>query len=111
MYHRVAAWARRVMEQLVCCVTTRTEDRQLTDAGRRVMRLAQQEAQRFNHEFIGTEHILLGLVKEGTGVAANVLKNLGIDLRKIRIEVEKIVEAGPDMVILGTLPLTPRTRR
>ena len=52
------------------------------------MQLANQEAQRFNHEYIGTEHILLGLVKEGTGVAANVLKNLDIDLRKIRLEVE-----------------------
>ena len=53
------------------------------------MQLANQEAQRFNHEYIGTEHMLLGLVKEGTGVAANVLKNLDVDLRKIRLEVEK----------------------
>ena len=60
-----------------------------TDRARKVMQLANQEAQRFNHEYIGTEHILLGLVKEGSGVAANVLKNLDVDLRKIRIEVEK----------------------
>ena len=78
-----------------------------TDRARKVMQLANQEAQRFNHEYIGTEHILLGLVKEGSGVAANVLKNLDIDLRKIRLEVEKIVQAGPDMVTMGKLPQTP----
>src|SRR6202453_3500945 len=82
-----------------------------TDRARKVMQLANQEAQRFNHEYIGTEHILLGLVKEGSGVAANVLKNLDIDLRKIRLEVEKIVQAGPDMVTMGKLPQTPRAKK
>src|SRR5271169_5787615 len=82
-----------------------------TDRARKVMQLANQEAQRFNHEYIGTEHILLGLVKEGTGVAANVLKNLDTDLRKIRLEVEKIVQAGPDMVTMGKLPQTPRAKK
>src|SRR5713226_8032762 len=82
-----------------------------TDRARKVMQLANQEAQRFNHEYIGTEHILLGLVKEGSGVAANVLKNLDIDLRKIRLEVEKIVQAGPDMVTMGRLPQTPRAKK
>ena len=72
-----------------------------TDRARKVMQLANQEAQRFNHEYIGSEHILLGLVKEGSGVAANVLKNLDIDLRKIRLEVEKIVQSGPDMVTMS----------
>ena len=57
-----------------------------TDRARKVMQLANQEAQRFNHEYVGTEHLLLGLVKEGSGVAANVLKNLDVDLRKIRVE-------------------------
>jgi ATP-dependent Clp protease ATP-binding subunit ClpC len=75
------------------------------------MQLANQEAQRFNHEYIGTEHILLGLVKEGAGVAANVLKNLDIDLRKIRLEVEMIVQSGPDMVTMGKLPQTPRAKK
>src|SRR5436190_8535685 len=75
------------------------------------MQLANQEAQRFNHEYIGTEHILLGLVKEGSGVAANVLKNLDIDLRKVRLEVEKIIQAGPDMVTMGKLPQTPRAKK
>ena len=82
-----------------------------TDRARKVMLLANQEAQRFNHEYIGTEHILLGLVKEGSGVGANVLKNLGVDLRKIRLEVEKLVQSGPDMVTLGKLPQTPRTKK
>jgi len=75
------------------------------------MQLANQEAQRFNHEYIGTEHILLGLVKEGSGVAANVLKNLDIDLRKIRLEVEKLVQSGPEMVTIGKLPQTPRAKK
>src|SRR5512138_3890180 len=84
-----------------------------TDRARKVMQLANQEAQRFNHEYIGTEHILLGLVKEGSGVAANVLKNLDIDLRKVRLEVEKIVQTGPagDQVLLGKLPQTPRAKK
>ena len=73
--------------------------------------LANQEAQRFNHEYISTEHILLGLIKEGCGVAANVLKILGLDLRKVRLEVEKLVYAGPDLITLGRLPRTPRTMR
>lgn len=75
------------------------------------MQLANQEAQRFNHEYIGTEHILLGLVKEGSGVAANVLKNLEVDLRKIRLEVEKLVQSGPEMVTVGKLPQTPRAKK
>ncbi|RMG39678.1 MAG: ATP-dependent Clp protease ATP-binding subunit [Planctomycetota bacterium] len=82
-----------------------------TDRARKVLQLANQEAQRFNHEYIGTEHLLLGLVKEGSGVAANVLKNLDVDLRKIRLEVEKIVQAGPDMVTMGKLPQTPRAKK
>ena len=82
-----------------------------TERARKVMQLANQEAQRFNHEYVGTEHVLLGLVKEGSGVAANVLKNLDVDLRKIRVEVEKIVQSGPDMVTMGKLPQTPRAKK
>src|ERR1700724_1557973 len=93
-------------------VETRMYER-FTDRARKVMQLANQEAQRFNHEYIGTEHILLGLVKEGSGVAANVLKNLDIDLRKIRLEVEKIVQHGPggEQVVMGRLPHTPRAKK
>ncbi len=82
-----------------------------TERARKVIALANQEAQRFNHEYIGTEHILLGLVKEGSGVGANVLKNLGVDLHKVRMEVEKLVKAGPDMVTMGKLPQTPRAKK
>ena len=82
-----------------------------TDRAKKVMNLARQEAQRFNHEYLGTEHVLLGLVQEGSGVAANVLKNMGIDLNKIRSEVEKIVKTGPSMVTMGQLPFTPRAKK
>jgi len=76
-----------------------------------VVVLAQEEARLLNHNYIGTEHILLGLIKEGSGVAANVLKNLDVDLRKIRLEVEKLVQTGPDMVTMGKLPQTPRAKK
>lgn len=82
-----------------------------TDRARKVMRLANMEAQRFNHEYIGTEHILLGLIGEGTGVAATVLTNLGASLRSIRSEVERLVQSGHDMVTLGKLPQTPRVKK
>ncbi|MHC4563248.1 MAG: ATP-dependent Clp protease ATP-binding subunit [Planctomycetota bacterium] len=82
-----------------------------TNRARKVMALANQEAQRFNHEYIGTEHILLGLIKEGSGVGANVLKNLGVDLHKVRVEVEKQVQPGPEMVAMGKLPQTPRAKK
>lgn len=82
-----------------------------TDRARKVMALANQEAQRFNHEYIGTEHILLGLVKEGSGVGATVLKNLDVDIKKLRLEVEKLVKSGPDMVTMGKLPQTPRAKK
>src|SRR6478735_4267718 len=84
-----------------------------TDRARKVMGLARQEAQRFRHEYIGTEHILLGLVQEGSGVAAHVLKNLDMDLHKIRREVEKIVQHGPGGadVLRGRLPQTPRAQK
>jgi len=82
-----------------------------TDRARKVLQLANQEAQRLNHEYIGTEHILLGLVKEGSGVASNVLKNLDIDLAKIRREVEKLVDQGSNMISMGKLPQTPRAQK
>src|SRR5438445_6774944 len=82
-----------------------------TDRSRKVMQLANQEAQRFNHEYIGTEHLLLGLVKEGSGVAANVLKNLDIDLRKVDLEIEKFVQLGPNRVTMSKLPQTPRAKK
>jgi len=82
-----------------------------TERARKVMALANQEAQRFNHDYVGTEHVLLGLVKEGSGVGANVLKNIGVDLQKVRMEVEKLVKPGPEMVTMGKLPMTPRAKK
>ncbi len=82
-----------------------------TDRAKKVMSYARQEAQRLNHEYIGTEHILLGLIQEGSGVAANVLKNMSVDLEKIRQEVEKIVKTGPSTVTMGQLPFTPRAKK
>ena len=82
-----------------------------TDRARKVMQYAKQEAQKFNHEYIGTEHILLGLVREGSGVAANVLQNMAIELKKLRLEVEKMVASGPELVSVGQLPFTPRAKK
>jgi len=82
-----------------------------TDRARKVMGLARQEAQRFNHDYIGTEHILLGLIQEGSGVAADVLKNLDVDPKRIRQEIEKLVSHGTTMVTMGQLPFTPRAKK
>ena len=82
-----------------------------TERARKVMQLAAQEAQRFNHDAIGTEHILLGIIVEGNGVAANVLLNLGLDLKKVRLEVEKIVPTGSVPTVAGKLPHTPRAKK
>ena len=74
------------------------------------MQLANRESQRFNHEYIGTEHILLGLIQV-PGVATDVLHNLDIELHRIRLEVEKLIQNGPDMVTMGKLPMTPAAKR
>ncbi len=82
-----------------------------TDSACKVMALANQEAHRFNHEYIGTEHLLLGIAKEGSSTGALVLRKFDIDLRKVRIEVEKLVEPGLTMVTTGKLGLTPRAKK
>ncbi len=83
-----------------------------TDRARKVINLARQEAERLGHEFIGTEHILLGLVKEGSGVAANVLENLAVDLEKIRLEVERYVSTpGEPVSSSSSLPFTPKAKK
>ena len=81
-----------------------------TERARRVLTLAQEEAQRFNHNYIGTEHLLLGLVREGDGVAAKVLANLGVELTKVRSAVEFIIGRG-DRAVLGEIGLTPRAKK
>ena len=81
-----------------------------TERAKKVLVLAQEEAQRFNHNYIGTEHLLLGLVREGEGVAAKVLSNLGVELSKVRSAVEFIIGRGNRMVI-GDVNLTPRAKK
>ena len=81
-----------------------------SERARRVLSLAQEEAQRFNHNYIGTEHILLGLVRETEGVAARVLANLGIDLTKVRSAVEFIIGRG-EKPVQGEIGLTPRAKK
>src|SRR5665811_940605 len=81
-----------------------------TDRARKVLTLAQEEAQRFNHNYIGTEHLLLGLVREGDGVAAKVLNNMGVQLPKVRSAVEFIIGRGEGMV-MGEIGLTPRAKK
>ncbi len=82
-----------------------------TERARKVILLAKEEAKRFNHDYIGTEHILLGLVREGEGVAAAVLASFGLSPDKIRIEVEKLVQPGPATVVSGDLPFTPKAKK
>ena len=81
-----------------------------TERARKVLTLAQEEAQRFNHNYIGTEHLLLGLVREGDGVAARVLSNMGVQLPKVRSAVEFIIGRG-ESVIMGEIGLTPRAKK
>jgi len=81
-----------------------------TERARRVLTLAQEEALRFNHNYIGTEHLLLGLVREGEGVAAKVLGNLGVELNKVRSAVEFIIGRG-DRAVMGEIGLTPRAKK
>jgi len=82
-----------------------------TERARKVIILAKEEARRFNHDYIGTEHILLGLIREGEGVAAAVLQKMGVSLENIRLEVEKLVQPGPSTQIIGDIPFTPRAKK
>ena len=83
-----------------------------TDRARKVMALANQEARNLNHGYIGIEHVLLGLIKEGSGVGATVLKNLDIDLSKARLKIEELVLSGPDKVITkGKLPQVEEVKK
>ena len=82
-----------------------------TPRAQQVLALARKEADRFNHNYVGTEHILLGLIKLGQGVAVSVLQNMGLDLETVRIEVEKQVGSGPESKIAGNIPYTPRVKK
>jgi ATP-dependent Clp protease ATP-binding subunit ClpC len=82
-----------------------------TQRAQQVLALARKEADRFNHNFVGTEHLLLGLIKLGQGVAVNVLQKMGLDLNTVRMEVEKQVGTGPDQKVMGNIPYTPRVKK
>src|SRR4051812_35333929 len=82
-----------------------------TPRAQQVLALARKEADRFNHNFVGTEHLLLGLIKLGQGVAVNVLQKMGLDLETVRMEVEKQVGSGPDQKMIGNIPYTPRVKK
>src|SRR6059058_1375176 len=82
-----------------------------TPRAQQVLQLARKEADRFNHNYVGTEHLLLGLIKLGQGVAVNVLQKMGLDLETVRMEVEKQVGTGPDQKVIGNIPYTPRVKK
>ena len=82
-----------------------------TPRAQQVLALARQEADRFIHNFVGTEHVLLGLIKLGQGSGVNVLRKMGLDLEAVRSEVEKQVGSGPDQKMIGLIPYTPRVKR
>src|SRR6266581_1814340 len=85
--------------------------RNFTPRAQQALALARKEADRFNHNFVGTEHVLLGLIKLGQGVAVNVIQKLGLDLETVRMEVEKQVGIGPDQKMIGNIPYTPRVKK
>jgi ATP-dependent Clp protease ATP-binding subunit ClpC len=82
-----------------------------TPRAQQVLALARKEADRFNHNYVGTEHLLLGLIKLGQGVAVNVLQKMGLDLETVRMEVEKQVGSGPETKMVGNIPYTPRVKK
>ena len=82
-----------------------------TPGAQQVLALARKEAERFNHNYVGTEHLLLGLIKLGQGVAVNVLQRMGLDLDRVRMEVEKHVGSHPETNMIGNIPYTPRVKK
>src|SRR5512137_1507253 len=82
-----------------------------TPRAQQVLSLARKEADRFHHNFVGTEHLLLGLIRLGQGTAVTVLGNMGLNLESVRAEVEEQVGTGPDQEMIGTIPYTPRAKK
>src|SRR6266446_5005444 len=82
-----------------------------TPRAQQVLALARREADRFHHNFVGSEHLLLGLIRLGQGTAVNVLRKMGLDLETVRKEVEKQVGTGPDQKMIGHIPYTPRVKK
>jgi len=87
------------------------ESSNFSPRAQQALKLSREEASRFNHNFVGTEHVLLGLIALGQGTAVAVLRKMGLDLESVRLEVEKQVGTGPDQKVLGSIPYTPRVKR
>src|SRR5207248_1242140 len=92
-------------------IPSRRKMNNFTPRAQQVLQLARKEADRFNHNYVGTEHLLLGLIKLGQGVAVNVLQKMGLDLETVRMEVEKQVGSGPETKMVGNIPYTPRVKK
>src|SRR5436189_5899637 len=103
-------FSREILTEEIPIMSDRDRFDKFTERARKVLSLAQEEAQRFEHNYIGTEHLLLGLVRDGEGVAAKVLANLGVELNKVRSAVEFIIGRG-DRIVLGEIGLTPRAKK
>ena len=82
-----------------------------TERAQRVILLAQEESKRLHHDYVGTEHVLLGLIALGEGGAVQFLANLGVDLRRMRSEIEDIIGTGENIMLLGEIPFTPRAKK
>src|SRR6202451_2961254 len=82
-----------------------------TPLAQQVLALARKEADRLNHNFVGTEHLLLGMIRLGQGAAVNVLQKMGVVLKTVRMEIEKQVGTGPDQKLIGNIPYTPRVKK
>jgi ATP-dependent Clp protease ATP-binding subunit ClpC len=82
-----------------------------TPRAQKVLALARKEAERFHHNYVGTEHLLLGFIKLGQGVAVNVLQRMGLDLERVRMEVERLVGSHPETNMIGNIPYTPRVKK
>src|ERR1041384_7892882 len=104
-------WTKCIADLLIRIYMSDEAMNNFTPRAQQVLALARKEADRFNHNFVGTEHLLLGLIKLGQGVAVNVLQKIGLDLETVRMEVEKLVGTGPDQKMIGNIPYTPRVKK
>src|SRR5947208_1428907 len=82
-----------------------------TPHAEQVLALSGKEAERFNHNFVGTEHLLLAIISFGQGTAFNVLGKMGVDVSKVRTEIENLIGRGPDQKMFGAIPYTPRAKK
>src|SRR3989304_9402451 len=85
--------------------------KKFTERARRVIILAREEAERYQHEYLGTEHILLGILKDGGGIAVTVMQKLGADVKQVRLEIERHLPKSVNTTIVGDIPFTPRAKK